>query len=110
MPAFQEIRRVQHSADEMFELVADVERYHEFVPLCLRHAILSRESRPDGEILMTDMTVWRSIAPNGAFWSRLRMDRCVNCEPNGHFSRELPAVVRLDSIYITSWQPRLWRC
>ena len=35
MPAFQEVRRVHHTADEMFDLVADVERYHEFVPLCL---------------------------------------------------------------------------
>ena len=44
MPVFREVRRIQHSADEMFDLVADVERYHEFVPLCLRHAILSRET------------------------------------------------------------------
>jgi len=39
MPVFREVRRVHHSADEMFDLVADVEHYHEFVPLCLRHAI-----------------------------------------------------------------------
>src|SRR6516225_3270656 len=87
MPAFQEVRRVHHTADEMFDLVADVERYHEFVPLCLRHAILSRESRPDCEILMTDMTVKCGIyresyisrvaldRANGRFWSSRRMDR-----------------------------------
>ena len=122
MPAFQQVRRVHHSADEMFDLVADVERYHEFVPLCLRHAIVSREVRPDSEILMTDMTVECGIyresyisrvaldRANGRFWSSRRMDRCVNCEPNGHFSRELIAVARLGSIYITSLQARLWRC
>jgi len=44
MRVFGEVRHVHHSADEMFDLVADVERYHEFVPLCLRHAILSRET------------------------------------------------------------------
>ena len=44
MRVFREVRHVHHSADEMFDLVADVERYHEFVPLCLRHAILSRET------------------------------------------------------------------
>jgi coenzyme Q-binding protein COQ10 len=74
MPAFQEVRRVRHSADEMFDLVADVERYHEFVPLCLRHAILSRESRPDGEILMTDMTVQCGIYRE-SYMSRVVLDR-----------------------------------
>ena len=51
MPVFRAMRHVHHSADEMFDLVADVERYHEFVPLCLRHAILSRETRAEIEIL-----------------------------------------------------------
>lgn len=74
MPAFQEVRRVHHSADEMFDLVADVERYHEFVPLCLRHAILSRESHPDGEILMTDMTVECGIYRE-SYISRVAVDR-----------------------------------
>ena len=41
----------------MFDLVADVERYHEFVPLCQRHTIASRKKCDDNEILMTDMTV-----------------------------------------------------
>jgi coenzyme Q-binding protein COQ10 len=74
MPAFQEVRRVHHTADEMFDLVADVERYHEFVPLCLRHAILSRESRPDCEILMTDMTVECGIYRE-SYVSRVVLDR-----------------------------------
>jgi coenzyme Q-binding protein COQ10 len=57
MPGFQARRRVHHSADQMFDLVADVERYHEFVPLCQRHTIASRKKCGDNEILMTDMTV-----------------------------------------------------
>ena len=32
MPQFSTKRHVQHSASEMFELVADIERYPEFVP------------------------------------------------------------------------------
>ncbi len=34
MPQFRTKRRVQHSAADMFDLVADVEKYPEFVPLC----------------------------------------------------------------------------
>ena len=34
MPRFSSKRRVHHSAQQMFDLVADVERYPEFVPLC----------------------------------------------------------------------------
>jgi coenzyme Q-binding protein COQ10 len=101
MPVFRAMRRVPHSADEMFDLVADVERYHEFVPLCVRHAILSRETRGEIEILMTDMTVACGIyresfksrvtldRANGCILSSRRMDRCANCEPDGHFNRDL---------------------
>ena len=34
MPQFRTKRRVRHAAGDMFDLVADVERYPEFVPLC----------------------------------------------------------------------------
>ena len=34
MPKFSSKRRVHHTAPQMFDLVADVERYPEFVPLC----------------------------------------------------------------------------
>ena len=34
MPYFTTTRRVNHAAAEMFDLVADVERYPQFVPLC----------------------------------------------------------------------------
>jgi coenzyme Q-binding protein COQ10 len=74
MPAFQEVRHVHHSADEMFDLVADIERYQEFVPLCLRHVILSRESLSDCEILMTDMTVECGIYRQ-SYISRVTLDR-----------------------------------
>jgi coenzyme Q-binding protein COQ10 len=34
MPQFKAKRRVRHSANHMFALVVDMERYPEFVPLC----------------------------------------------------------------------------
>ena len=35
MPTFRTSRRVRHSAQHMFDLVADVERYPEFLPWCV---------------------------------------------------------------------------
>src|SRR5262249_40118331 len=57
MPDFLTNRHVAHSVDEMFGLVAEVERYPEFVPFCQGHAIRSRRVRDDVELLTTDMTV-----------------------------------------------------
>jgi len=34
VPSFRTTRRVQHGASDMFDLVADMEKYPEFVPLC----------------------------------------------------------------------------
>ena len=78
MPVFRAMRRIHHSADQMFDLVADVERYHEFVPLCVRHAILSRETCAETEILMTDMTVACGIYRE-SFRSRVTLDRAHGC-------------------------------
>ena len=58
MPKFSSKRRVQHSAAQMFDLVADVERYPEFVPLCRSLKIRQRTPKPDGtEIVICEMTV-----------------------------------------------------
>ena len=58
MPRFETSRRVRHAAVDMFDLVADVEKYPEFLPLCEGLAVRGRESRPDGKtILVADMTV-----------------------------------------------------
>ena len=74
MPGFRAKRRVRHSADQMFDLVADVERYPEFVPLCERHTIASRKKCCGSEILMTDMTVaYRNFRETHR--SRVTLDR-----------------------------------
>src|ERR1700676_1386655 len=57
MPQFSSKRRVQHGAPQMFDLVADVERYPEFVPLCKSLKIRQRTPKPDGtEIVIAAMT------------------------------------------------------
>jgi len=57
MTHFQTNRRVAHSADNMFALVADVERYPQFVPLCERLILKEREQHDAGETLVAEMTV-----------------------------------------------------
>ena len=56
MPRFSSKRRVHHSASQMFDLVADVERYPEFVPLCQSLKIRQRIPKADGiEIIVADI-------------------------------------------------------
>jgi coenzyme Q-binding protein COQ10 len=57
MPQFETTRHVDHAADEMFALVADVERYPEFLPLCEALTVRTRKEREGREILVADMTV-----------------------------------------------------
>lgn len=58
MHRFSTKHRVGHSAQNMFALVADVERYPEFVPLCEQLRVKTRDGQPDGtETLIAAMTV-----------------------------------------------------
>jgi coenzyme Q-binding protein COQ10 len=57
MPKFETTRRVVHGPDEMFALVADVERYPEFLPLCEALSVRSRRERDGATLLVADMTV-----------------------------------------------------
>jgi coenzyme Q-binding protein COQ10 len=58
MPSFRTTRPVKHSAAEMFDLVADVDRYPEFVPLCQRLSVQRRTDGGEGtKILEASMTV-----------------------------------------------------
>jgi coenzyme Q-binding protein COQ10 len=75
MPRFSSKRRVAHRADEMFDLVADVERYPEFVPLCHALKIRQRKQNPDGtETIVADMTVSFKLVKE-TFTSEVTLDR-----------------------------------
>jgi len=75
MPHFSTKRRVRHSAAHMFDLVADVERYPEFVPLCRSLKVKERIPQPEGvEILIADMTVAYKFVRE-TFTSRVTLDR-----------------------------------
>src|SRR5262249_58746043 len=75
MPQFSATRRVRHAAAEMFDLVADVERYPEFVPLCRALKVRTRIPEPEGvEVLIADMTVDYKFVRE-TFTSRVTLDR-----------------------------------
>ncbi len=57
MPSFTTTRFVRHSPAEMFALVADIERYPEFVPMCERLRI--RRSAASGEGVTTQLAEMR---------------------------------------------------
>jgi coenzyme Q-binding protein COQ10 len=57
MPKFEATRRVAHTPDEMFALVADVEKYPEFLPLCESLNVRSRKERDGRTVLVADMSV-----------------------------------------------------
>lgn len=72
MPSFATIRRVRHSAADMFALVADVQRYPEFVPLCHSLSVASRRANGEGEEIIARMTVAYKVFRE-SFTSRVRL-------------------------------------
>jgi coenzyme Q-binding protein COQ10 len=75
MPQFSTKHRVRHAAADMFDLVADVEHYPEFVPLCRALKVRTRIPEPEGvEVLVADMTVAYKFV-HETFTSRVTLDR-----------------------------------
>jgi coenzyme Q-binding protein COQ10 len=75
MPTFSTKRRVRHSASDMFDLVADVEHYPEFVPMC--SGLKVRQQTPGGEgmeVIVADMTVSFKLIRE-TFRSRVTLER-----------------------------------
>ncbi len=57
MPQFRTVRRVRHSPEHMFALVADVEKYPEFLPLCTGLKVRRRSEAEGKSVLLADMSV-----------------------------------------------------
>jgi coenzyme Q-binding protein COQ10 len=75
MPSFRISRRVAYSPQQMFDLVADVEKYPLFLPLCEALRVKSRAPGENGkDILIADMTVgYKAIRET--FTSKVTLDR-----------------------------------
>jgi len=74
MPEISTTRRVHHGADEMFDLVADVEHYPEFVPLCQSLKVRQRIQQGGKDVIVADMTVAYKLLRE-TFTSRVTLDR-----------------------------------
>lgn len=76
MPSFETRRQVPFTTHEMFDLVADVERYPEFLPLCEGLRVLSRDGEGDLRTLVAAMDVgYKGIRET--FTSRVTLDRNI---------------------------------
>jgi coenzyme Q-binding protein COQ10 len=74
MPQFSTKRRVRHSAAEMFDLVADVEHYPQFVPLCRSLEVRKRSRDSEGrDVIVADMSVAYKLIRE-TFTSRVTLD------------------------------------
>jgi coenzyme Q-binding protein COQ10 len=73
MPSFETRRQVPFTTQEMFDLVADVERYPEFLPLCEGLRVLSRNGEGEQSTLVAAMEVgYKGIRET--FTSRVTLD------------------------------------
>lgn len=78
MPKFDVQRRVKHTPEQMFALVADIEKYPEFLPLCEALTIRSRKERDGQAVLVADMTVgYKAIRETFTSQVHLRPDDLI---------------------------------
>lgn len=57
MPKYETVRNVAHTPQQMFALVADIERYPEFLPMCEALSVRSRKQAHGVVVSIADMTV-----------------------------------------------------
>lgn len=57
MPKLDKKHTVNHTAQDMYKLVCDVENYPKFVPLCKTLSVKSRKERDSKMLMMADMTM-----------------------------------------------------
>ena len=73
MPSFSTTRRVPFTSRQMFDLVADVEQYPQFLPLCEGLSVKKREQAGGKAVLICEMTVgYRALRET--FTSRVLLD------------------------------------
>ena len=73
MHVYETTHPVAHSADDMFALVARVEDYPKFLPLCEGIEVTRREERDGKEILVAAMTVGYGMIRE-TFTTRVHLD------------------------------------
>jgi coenzyme Q-binding protein COQ10 len=62
MPSFRTTRKIRHSAQEMFDLVADIESYPQFLPLCVALKVRTKTEAEGVVTKVAEMSVgYRAI-------------------------------------------------
>ncbi|UXN07403.1 type II toxin-antitoxin system RatA family toxin [Bartonella sp. HY761] len=74
MPRISTKMIVAHRPDQMFDLVADVEKYPEFVPMCEALIIRQKREKDDKVLLVADMTAGYKLIRE-TFTSQVLLDR-----------------------------------
>ena len=57
MPKQEESKTVNYSKDQMFDLVADIDRYDEFLPWCNNSKIIKTSIKDDIKIVIADLEI-----------------------------------------------------
>ncbi len=57
MPKQEENKTVSYTKDQMFDLVADIERYDEFLPWCNNSKIINTKKEGDKNIVIADLEI-----------------------------------------------------
>lgn len=70
MPTHAEKRKMPYSPEQMFNLVADVEKYPEFLPWCVAARVRKRE----GDLMVADLMIGFKMIRE-RFTSKVIMDR-----------------------------------
>ncbi len=70
MPTHAEKKHLPYTAEQMFDLVADVEKYGQFLPWC----IACRKTKDDGNVIEADLIIGYGLIRE-KFKSRVTLDR-----------------------------------
>ena len=57
MPKQEESKTVSYTKDQMFDLVADIDRYYEFLPWCNNSKIINTKMEGDKKIVIADLEI-----------------------------------------------------
>lgn len=76
MHVYETTHPVAHSADDMFALVARIEDYPKFLPLCEALEVKRRDMRDGVEVVVATMTVGYGLIQE-SFTTRVHLDRAA---------------------------------
>lgn len=74
MPRHHQRTRLPYTAEQMFDLVVDIEKYPAFLPWCVGLRIRSREKLGEAELMTADLAIGFKTFRE-TFTSRVKIDR-----------------------------------